>query len=80
MRRVLCLAASAAWTLVCAGSAIAHDGHNGHCHGLCHHWENPAYVTEMRIQMAAIALAVCATVLWTWRARRRNRPRRSVGS
>ena len=36
--------------------------------GLGHHWEDPAYLGEMRLQVAAIMIVVFAAAAWSWLA------------
>ena len=33
---------------------------------LGHHWEDPAYLGEMRLQVAAMMIGVFAAAAWSW--------------
>ena len=53
-----------AWTVVlglCSHAAAAHE--------LEHHWDNPAYLGEMRLQVAAILIILFGAAAWCWLAR-----------
>lgn len=77
MKVIQRIATSAALVLMCACPLAAHEHHDGHCHGLCHHWQNPAYTTEMRLQIVVMLAAVCAAAVWAWYGRRGRGPRGS---
>lgn len=79
MKTTARVAAAAAWAMVCAGPAAAHENVHEGCHGLCHHWENPIYTAEMRLQMLVIAVLVAAVVVWNLAARVKTRAHGSVG-
>lgn len=78
MKTVRILLASAVWVWLSVTVAAAHEHGDGHCHGLCHHWENPAYLAEMRLQAVIMAVIVLAYTAWRLASRHLRARRRGI--